>query len=92
MATSRRHADIIRRRDGVRVAGGPVALAMRAGADGARRARGTCILQRFANGPTAIDPDERLSLRLDDGREMPIRLLRVTMTACGPEIAHFVAE
>jgi hypothetical protein len=73
---------------GRRVGGGPCALVQRR-AGGQLVVHGTCILQRFAEQPTPIDLDATHRLVLGDGRSVEVRILKHSMTSCGPEIVRF---
>ena len=73
---------------GERVGGGPCALVQR------RRGpievvHGTCVLQRRAERPTPIDATAAHRLVLADGRALTVRILRHSLTDCGPEIVRF---
>jgi hypothetical protein len=73
---------------GQRVGGGPCALVQRH-RGGAAVVHGTCILQRVAQRATAIDRDAEHRLVLPDGRALTVRILKHTLTDCGPEIVRF---
>jgi hypothetical protein len=71
-----------------RVGGGPCALVQRRRGQ-ADVVHGTCILQRRAERRTPIDADAEHRLVLSDGRALTVRILRHTLTDCGPEIVRF---
>lgn len=72
-----------------RVGGGPCAIVQRRDRDGSPLVHGTCILQRFATEPTPIDATAPHQLVLPDGTALHVRIIKHTMTACGPEIVRF---
>lgn len=74
--------------DGRRVGGGQCAIVQRRGASGPL-VHGTCILQKAAETPTALDLDAPHRLVLADGRSIEVRLLKRSLTSCGPEIVRF---
>jgi hypothetical protein len=73
---------------GRRVGGGPCALVQRR-SGGVTVVHGTCILQRVAEHPTPIDVDAAHRLVLADGRSVQVRILKHSITSCGPEIVRF---
>ena len=75
--------------DGRRVGGGPCAVVQRRRADGEPIVHGTCILQRFAEIPTPLDLEAEHDLVLEGGRSVRVRIVKLTMTSCGPEIVRF---
>jgi hypothetical protein len=74
--------------DGRRVGGGPCALVQRRGASGPL-VHGTCILQMTAETPTPLDLEAPHRLVLADGRAIDVRILKRSLTSCGPEIVRF---
>jgi hypothetical protein len=74
--------------DGRRVGGGPVAIVQRRGADGPL-VHGTCILQKAAETPTPLDLEAPHRLVLADGRAIDVRIVKRSLTSCGPEIVRF---
>jgi hypothetical protein len=74
--------------DGQRVGGGPCAIVQRRAGDGPR-VHGTCILQRQAETPTPLDLAAPHRLVLTDGRAIEVRILKQSLTSCGPEIVRF---
>lgn len=89
MAVSTGNGDLLLLPDERRVGGGPCALVERRDRDGRALVHGTCILQRLAIEPTPLDPDGAYRLRLGDGRLVDVRIVKHTMSACGPEIVRF---
>jgi hypothetical protein len=81
------HGDLETLPDGRHVGGGPCALVQRG-----RLVHGTCILQRVANAPTPIDPSAPHRLILTGGRSVEVRILKHSLTSCGPEIVRFEGE
>jgi hypothetical protein len=81
------HGDLETIPDGRRVGGGPCALVQRG-----QRVQGTCILQQFASVRTPIDPDVPHRLLLTGGRSVDVRIVKHSLTACGPEIVRFEGE
>jgi hypothetical protein len=73
---------------GQRVGGGPCALVNRR-RGGADVVHGTCILQRQAQRATPIDAAAEHRLILPDGRTLTVRILKHSLTDCGPEIVRF---
>ena len=73
---------------GERVGGGPCALVERRVGE-AVFVHGTCILQRFATAPTPLDAEAPHRLLLPDGQAIEVRILKHSMTRCGPEIVRF---
>jgi hypothetical protein len=88
MAVARPHGEFRDSADAV-VGGGPCAIVNRRDRLGDSIIHGTCILQRLAVQPTRIDADARYELCLDDGRTYGVRVVRQSMSACGPEILRF---
>jgi hypothetical protein len=76
---------------GERVGGGPCALVQRR-RGGIDVVHGTCVLQRRAERPTPIDAAAEHRLVLSDGRALTVRILRHSLTDCGPEIVRFEGE
>ena len=89
MAVMTSNGDLYSTLDHKRVGGGPCAIVNRKNAQGTPIVHGTCILQKIAEVPTPIDPEHELRLVLPDGREARVRVVRQTMTSCGPEILRF---
>ena len=83
------NGDLFSTLDASRIGGGPCAIVNRRNAQGMPIVHGTCILQKVALSKTAVDPDRELILVLPDGREARVRVVRHTMTSCGPEILRF---
>jgi len=81
------HGDLETIPDGRRVGGGPCALVQRG-----TLVHGTCILQKIATTRTSIDPDAPHRLLLTGGRSVDVRILKHSLTACGPEIVRFEGE
>jgi len=73
---------------GERVGGGPCALVQRR-RGGTDLVHGTCILQRRAERTTPVDATLEHRLVLADGRTLTVRILKHTLTDCGPEIVRF---
>jgi hypothetical protein len=73
---------------GQRVGGGPCAIVQRRSA-GRDVVHGTCILQRLAAEPTPLDLSAPHQLVLPDGRAVEVRILKHSITSCGPEIVRF---
>jgi hypothetical protein len=73
---------------GQRVGGGPCALVQRR-RGGIDVVHGTCILQRRAERPTPLDGAAEHRLVLADGRALTVRILKHSLTDCGPEIVRF---
>jgi len=74
---------------GRRVGGGPIALVQRATPSGAPCLHGTCVLQKIAAERTPIDGSAPHELRFADDRSAIVRIVRHTLTSCGPEIVRF---
>ncbi|HZQ97611.1 MAG TPA: hypothetical protein VFC93_02225 [Chloroflexota bacterium] len=74
--------------DGRRVGGGPCALVQRR-VGGQPIVHGTCVLQRYATEPTPLDAGAPHRLVLPDGRAVDVRILKHSLTSCGPEIVRF---
>lgn len=74
--------------DGRRVGGGPCAIVQRRNGNGPF-VHGTCILQKAAETPTPLDLDAPHRLVLADGRAIEVRILKRSLTSCGPEIVRF---
>jgi hypothetical protein len=66
------------------VGGGICAIAVRDG-----QLRGTCILQRVATIATPLDAAQPYRLVLADGRSTQVRIVKHSMSGCGPEIVRF---
>jgi hypothetical protein len=81
------HGDLETIPDGRRLGGGPCALVQRG-----PRVHGTCILQKVATARTPIDPAAPHRLLLAGGRSVDVRILKHSLTACGPEIVRFEGE
>jgi len=80
--------ELLRLTDQVRVGGGPCALVQRH-SGGQPLVHGTCILQRVAETPSDIDVAADHRLVLEDGRSVEVRIVKHSMTDCGPEIVRF---
>lgn len=74
--------------EGRRVGGGPCAVVQRR-SGGQSVIHGTCILQRVASEPTALDLGAQYRLVLADGRSLEVRILKRSLTTCGPEVVRF---
>ena len=70
--------------DDRRVGGGLCAIALRG-----ERLQGTCILQRVASAPTPLDLGAPHRLVLADGRSAEVRIVKHSLSDCGPEIVRF---
>jgi hypothetical protein len=84
MAVRSLHGDLHSLVDDRRVGGGLCAIALRGD-----RLRGTCILQRFATARTPVDAAAPHRLLLADGLSVDVRIVKHTLTDCGPEIVRF---
>ena len=73
---------------GSRVGGGPCALVQRR-VGGQDVVHGTCILQPRATQETPLDAGAPHRLVLPDGLTAEVRILKRSMTSCGPEIVRF---
>jgi hypothetical protein len=75
--------------DDRRVGGGPCALVEKRLRGGEFVVHGTCILQRQAEYATVIDADADHRLVLPNGQALTVRILKHSLTSCGPEIVRF---
>jgi hypothetical protein len=87
MAVTSLQGDLRTVPDDRRVGGGLCAISLRGG-----RLHGTCILQRVATAPTGLDAAEPHRLVLADGRSVQVRIVRHSLSDCGPEIVRFEGE
>jgi hypothetical protein len=87
MAVTSLQGDLRTLDDDRRVGGGLCAIALRGG-----RLRGTCILQRFATAWTPLDADAPHRLVLADGRSGEVRIVKHSLSDCGPEIVRFEGD
>ena len=78
------HGDLRTLDDDRRVGGGLCAIALRGG-----RLQGTCILQRVATARTPLDAGAEHRLVLADGRSAEVRIVKHSLSDCGPEIVRF---
>lgn len=88
MAVLTGEGTLLRLPDGERVGSGPIALVQRR-AGGELVVHGTCILQRVAETKSQVDLAASHRLVLADGRAIEVRILKHSLTSCGPEIVRF---
>ena len=89
MAVLTGNGDLYSTLDDRRIGGGPCAIVNRRGSNGTNIVHGTCILQKVAEVRTVIDPDVDLRLILPNHQAIIVRIVRHTLTSCGPEIVRF---
>ncbi len=89
VAVTMSNGDLYSTFDGRRIGGGPCAIVNRRDSTGMSIVHGTCILQRIAELRTEIDTAVEHRLELPENRSILVRIVRHTMTSCGPEIVRF---
>lgn len=83
-----RNGKLRRPGDGREFGVAPCALVARHGPAGPM-IHGTCIVRLAPEGPPELGSAQSLDLVLDDGRIVPVRVVKHTSSDCGPEIVRF---